>query len=274
MLFKMIIFAWLICFNQAYMKKFILLSVLCFLAGSAMAQEEDGYFNHMAAGLKVGTAGVGVELAAPIGSYFQLRAGYSMMPPVSYSRTVDVPEHPGKQGADKGPDIPVDAKATMHFQNAELMLDIFPSSESGFHITAGLFYGPKNAIKVTNTSPLPNDYNIVGLSVVEGGEDYTVRAVNNKVNGYIGVDALRPYLGIGFGRAVTTDRRVNFTFDLGAIYWGKPGLFAPGEPLIGDWKDVRITPESLNNRDDGLIKKAEKLVVYPMLNVHLFVNLF
>jgi hypothetical protein len=161
------------------MKKFILLSVLCFLAGSAMAQEEDGYFNHMAAGLKVGTAGVGVELAAPIGSYFQLRAGYSMMPPVSYSRTVDVPEHPGNHGSDKGPDIPIDAKATMHFQNAELMLDIFPSAENGFHITAGLFYGPRSAIKVTNITPMPNDYNTVGLSVEEGGEDYTVKAVNN-----------------------------------------------------------------------------------------------
>ena len=101
-----------------------------------------------------------------------------------------------------------------------------------------------------------------------------ILAVNNKIDGYIGVDALRPYFGIGIGRAVTTDHKVSFTCDLGAFYWGKPGLFAPGEDLFGEWKDVRITAASLNGRDEGMIEKAEKLVIYPMLNFHLFFNLF
>ena len=251
------------------MKKIILLSVICCLAFNASAQEL-GYFNHLALGVKAGTAGVGVELAAPVGSYFQVRAGYALVPPLSYSRTVEVPEHPGKHGSDKGANIPVDAKATCNLSNAELLLDIFPFEKSDFHITAGMLYGPKNAIKVTNTSPLPNDYNTVGLDV----DGYTVKAINNYIDGYIGVESLRPYLGIGLGRAVRTDRKVSFTCDLGAFYWGKPGLFAPGEPLIGDWEDVRITAASLNGRDEGLIEKAEKFSLYPMVNVHLFVNLF
>ena len=255
------------------MKKIVLLSVLCCLAGSAMAQEI-GYFNHVAIGLEAGTAGVGAQLAAPIGQYFQLRAGYAMMPPLSYTRTIDVPEHPGEHGSAKGANVPVDAKATIHLSNVELLFDIFPFETSDFHITAGMLYGPKDIVKVTNTSALPNDYNIVGLAVESEGEEYTVKAINNHIDGYIGVESLRPYLGIGLGRAVRTDRRVSFTCDLGAVYWGKPGLFAPGEPLIGDWKDVRITAASLNNRDEGLIAKAEKLVLYPMVNVHLFVNLF
>ena len=238
-----------------------------------MAQEL-GYFNHASIGVQAGTAGVGVQLAAPVGDYFQLRAGYAVMPPLSITRTVDVPEHPGKQGAEKGDNIPVDAKATLHLSDVELFVDIFPFEQSDFHITAGMLYGPKDVVKVTNTSNLPNDYNIVGLAVESDGEEYTVRAVNNHIDGYIGVESLRPYLGIGLGRAVRTDRRLSFTCDLGAVYWGKPGLFAPGEPLIGDWKDVRITAASLNNRDKGLIAKAEKLNLYPMLNVHLFVNLF
>ena len=252
------------------MKKFIVLSVLCFLAGSAMAQEEDGFFNHLSLGVQAGTAGIGAQLATPVGPNFQIRAGYAIMPPFSYSRTVDVPEHPGKHGSEKGANIPVDAKANLHLSNAELMFDIFPSSTGIFHITAGLLYGPKNVIKVTNTSALPSDYNIVGLDV----DEYTVRAVNNKIDGYIGVDALRPYFGIGLGRAVTTDHKVSFTCDLGVFYWGKPGLFAPGEDLFGEWKDVRVTAASLNGRDEGLIEKAEKLVVFPMLNFHLFFNLF
>ena len=254
--------------NQVSMKKIMLLSVLLCLGINAMAQEV-GYFDHLALGIKAGTAGVGAELAAPIGPYFQVRAGYALMPPVSYSRTVSVPEHPGKQGSDKGADVPVDAKATVNLSNAELLFDIFPMEQSGFHITAGLMYGPKSAIKVVGSS-FPADYNVVGLDV----DGYTVKAVNGKIDGYIGVDALRPYLGVGFGRAVRTDRTVSVTCDLGAIYWGKPGLYAPGEPLIGDWEDVRITSDSLNGRDEGLIAKAEKLVVYPMVNVHVFFNLF
>lgn len=81
-------------------------------------------------------------------------------------------------------------------------------------------------------------------------------------------------MGVGVGRAVNPDRRVNVTADLGVLYWGKPGLYAPGEPLVGDMVDVRVTSASLNGRDEGLLSKAEKFVVYPMLNLHVFVNLF
>ena len=255
------------------MKKIILLSVLCCLAFSAMAQEV-GYFNHLAIGVKAGTSGVGAELAAPVGPYFQVRAGYALMPPLSYTRTVKVPEHPAEHGAEKGASIPVDAKATANLSNVELLLDIFPFEQSSFHITAGMLYGPKNVIKVANTSPLPEDYNTFGLSVDANGNNYSVRAKNYYTEGYIGVESLRPYLGIGLGRAVRTDRTVSFTCDLGAIYWGKPGLYAPGEDIFGNWEDVRITSESMNGRDEGLIKDAEKLCLYPMVNVHLFVNLF
>lgn len=252
------------------MKKIILLSVICCLAFNAAAQET-GYFDHLAIGVKAGTAGVGAELAAPVGPYFQVRAGYAIMPPLSYSRTVEVPEHPGAHGSDKGADYPVDAKATCNLSNAELLVDIFPFEQIDIHFTAGMLYGPKNAVKVTNTTPLPKDYDIIGLDV----DGYTVMAVDRYIDGYVAVESLRPYLGVGWGSAVRSDRKVSFTCDLGAIYWGKPGLYAPGYDFITDnWKDVRITASSLNGHDKGLIEKAEKLSLYPMVNVHLFFNLF
>ena len=252
------------------MKRIILVTALfCFLAGQAIAQE-DGYFNHLSAGLSLGSGGVGIQMAAPMGSSFQLRAGYSIFPPLSFSKTVTVPEHPGASGSGKGANIPVDAKATMNLSDAELLVDFFPGGHEWFHFTAGVLYGPASVINVTNTSPLPEDYNTVGLDV----DGFTVKAINNYINGYIGAGTLRPYAGIGFGRAVKPDRPVTFTFDFGAMFWGKPGLFAPGEPLIGDWQDVRITSASLNGRDEGLIELAEKLVVYPMLNMHVFIKLF
>ena len=252
------------------MKRFILVTALfCFLAGQAIAQE-DGYFNHLAAGLSIGTGGVGIEMAAPIGSSIQMRAGYSLFPQVSYTRSIGVPEHPGASATGKGATIPVDAKATMNLSDLELLFDYFPAGSEWFHFTLGMMYGSKAVIKVENTSPFPDDYNVVGLDV----DGYTVKAVNNYAHGYVGASSIRPYAGIGFGRAVKPDRTVSFTFDFGAMFWGKPGLFAPGEPLIGDWQDVRITSEAVNGRDEGLIEMAEKLVVYPMLNMHLFIKLF
>lgn len=256
------------------MKRFFLLTVLCCLAGSALAQEEKGYFDNMAIGLQLGTAGVGIELAAPVGPYFEMRAGYSLLPPLSFNKNVGVPEHPGEHGSAKGETKSVNVKATSHVSEAQLLFDIFPWKEGNFRLSVGMMYGPKDVVKVTNTNPLPDDYNTVGLNIVDGEDDFSVRAINNYINGYIGARTLRPYAGIGFGRAVNTDRRLNFTCDLGAMFWGKPGLFAPGETIFGEWKDVRVTTEAAAGHDEGLIKLAEKIIAYPMVNVHLFYTLF
>ncbi len=252
------------------MKKIILIPVLLWcLAGTALAQE-NGFFNHMAAGISAGTAGAGLELATTLGPSFQLRAGGSFMPPFSFTRTVSLPEHPGNIGSAKGKSVPVDAKATLHDPGLELLVDYFPAGYELFHFTLGVLYGPRDVVKVTNTTPLPDDYNTAGLDI----DDYTVRATDNYINGYVGVNSFRPYVGVGIGRAVRPEKVLSFTADFGAAFWGKPGLYAPGEPLIGDWKDVRVTSEALEGKDQGLIGLAEKIIVYPMLNLHLFVRLF
>ncbi|MBR4756280.1 MAG: hypothetical protein IK076_04995 [Bacteroidales bacterium] len=256
------------------MKKIILLAVLCCLAGSAMAQEERGYFDKMAVGLQVGTAGLGIEMAVPVGPNLEMRAGYSFLPPFSFTKTVSVPEHPGEQGSAKGESIPVDVKATSHISDAQLLLDIFPAKDGIFRFTVGLLAGPKDVVKVTNTTRLPDDYNTFGLGIDDGEDDYSVRAVNNYISGYIGSHTLRPYAGIGLGRAIRPEKRLSFSCDLGAMFWGTPGLFAPGESIFGDWKDVRITTEAAAGKDEGLIKIAEKVVLYPMINLHLFYTIF
>ena len=247
---------------------FVLLPFIACLHLGVYAQD-DGYLNHAGIGLQVGTNGIGLELASPVGPSFQARVGYTFVPPFSRTRVVQVPEHPGATGEGKGRDMPVDVKATSQLSDLEILLDYFPLPSSSFRVTAGLMYGPKDVLGVKNTSPLPSDYNTVGLDV----DDYTVKAINNYVDGYIGVNSIRPYVGVGLGRAYRSDRRFSFTFDLGALFWGRPGLFAPGEPLIGDWKDVRVDSRSLNGRDDGLVVLAEKITVYPSLNAHVFINL-
>lgn len=256
------------------MKRVVLIfSLFCLMAGGSKAQEV-GFFDHMAAGVTFGTAGVGVELAAPMGPHFQLRAGYAMVPPVSYNRTFSVPEHPGNVVTGSGANVNVDVKATSNISNAELLVDFFPGDMGFFRLTAGALYGPGNIIKVKNTTPLPSDYNTTGLGVDTADNNYTVRAQNGYCDAYVGVNSIKPYVGIGFGSAVRPERKFYITFDLGVAYWGKPGLYALGEPLVGDWEYVKVTPDSLSGHDDGLLTKAEKVVVYPMMNLHLFFNLF
>ena len=42
--------------------------------------DEFGIFDHMSVGLNLGTTGVGIDLAAPVTDYLQVRAGYNYFP--------------------------------------------------------------------------------------------------------------------------------------------------------------------------------------------------
>lgn len=250
-------------------KIFALPLLLLCLSVSLTAREKE-WPSSLSAGLQLGSGGLGIELAAPIGTSFRVRAGYSILPSLPYRRTVGVPEHPGAVGTEKGRNIPVDAKASLHLSDLEAFLDYYPLPDNGFHLTAGLLYGSRNVVNIRNITPLPDDYNIVGLDV----DGYSVKAVANNIKGYIAVNPIRPYFGLGYDLPVGSDGRYSASFSVGAFYWGGPALFAPGEPLIGDWKDVRVPSSYLNGHDDGLVRKAEKTFVYPLVAVHLYRVLF
>ena len=252
-----------------YMKK-IIIPLLVFLLSFGAEAQESGFLNHLSAGLQLGSDGLGIELATPLGSSFRARAGYSFLPSIPYRKTVTAPEHPGAVGSAKGKDIPVDAKASLHLSDIEVFLDYYPMSDNGFHVSAGLLCGSRKVVSIKNVTPLPDDYNIVGLDV----DGYTVKAVRNTIEGYIATNSLRPYLGVGYDIPISSDNRYSLSVDLGAFYWGKPELYAPGEPLIGDWKDVRVPSSTLNGRDEGLVEKAERTSFYPLLGVHFYRVLF
>ena len=167
---------------------------MVFLLSFGAEAQESGFLNHLSAGLQIGSDGLGIELASPLGSSFRARAGYSFLPSIPYRKTVSAPEHPGAVGSAKGKDIPVDAKASLHMSDIEVFLDYYPMSYNGFHVSAGLLCGSRKVVSIKNVTPLPDDYNIVGLDV----DGYTVKAVRNTIEGYIATNSLRPYLGVGY----------------------------------------------------------------------------
>ena len=75
------------------MKKLILfcfLFIVCAKNTQMVAQSESGIFNSLAVGASVGTTGIGIDLATPIGNYVAVRAGVSFMPNISFDTNVDV----------------------------------------------------------------------------------------------------------------------------------------------------------------------------------------
>ena len=80
------------------MKKLLLFCLLLFISAESIqtaAQEsketkkEQGIFNSVAVGLGVGTTGINIDVASPIGNHFALRGEVNIMPGFSYSDEVD-----------------------------------------------------------------------------------------------------------------------------------------------------------------------------------------
>ena len=76
------------------MKKLSLMIIMALFGLQALkAQdtvEEFGVFNHLGVGVGLVTTGIDFELAAPVGDFFQVRAGYSFFPKTSYKYKSDI----------------------------------------------------------------------------------------------------------------------------------------------------------------------------------------
>ena len=96
--------------------------------------------------------------------------------------------------------------------------------------------------------------------------DYTIPVDNNgNVSGGLKVSGFRPYLGLGFGRAVPK-KRVGVMFELGVQFHGKPEVYTDS----GDVKDL------LNeiDEDDTFTKIMDKLTVYPVMKIRICGRIF
>ena len=233
---------------------------------------------YLSLGIGAGTDGLSAELAAPLGGHLQLRTGYGFatgLLSVNISQ-VKVPEHPGNPS---GSTVAVPLSAKLGTNEGRLLFDIFPGS-SDFHISVGMNMGSPRLVRGF-LKDLPSDYNTAGLYV----DGYLVKATGGVLEAAVcakglGGDyfAVKPYLGVGYGRAVKKKSRVSFSVDLGAQYQGKPYFQALGETVTDRKKMVPLSGEVLENLMPGFGDKADKYlgwaVVWPTLSAHLYVKLF
>ena len=111
-------------------------------------------------------------------------------------------------------------------------------------------------------------YDMIGAEM----GDYFVTpnpAQNGNVNAYAKVNSFRPYLGIGFGRAVPKNR-IGCQFDLGVQFWGKPDVFVPTyNKATRTYQDEKIDADNAGNDAGKVLKTISKFSVYPVLNFRL-----
>lgn len=253
------------------MKRILFLSLAAALLLSAGARAQ--VFNHLALGAGLGTDGLGLELTAPLGPRVDVRAGYGLgvglvAIPVN---GLSVPQHPG---AANSPGVPVPMKLKLGMNDARLLFNIYPG-RSGFHFTVGAYMGSPRFIRALIWN-MPDDYNTVGLDV----DGYLVKATAGTIPASLyasGIGgpgfAVKPYVGIGFGRPLSDDRVVSFSFDLGAQYQGKPGVWAQGVSVTGRVKAVEIT-DGLSEIRSFVDKYGKYAAFWPTLTFHLYVKLF
>ncbi|WP_288146535.1 hypothetical protein [Xylanibacter caecicola] len=229
-------------------------------------KNDKNIFNHLAVGLNVGTTGIGFDVAMPICNYVQVRAGVDFMPNIKVSTDFGI-DAPNVEGYN----IPqsIEAEGKVGFTNGKLLFDVYPFRSSSFHVTAGAYFGSSKIVKAYNKEygvlgDLAKYNNDVEAGLYPGAEkigvelgDYLLEPDDDgNVQASIKTASFKPYLGIGFGRAVPK-KRVGFMFDLGVQFWGTPKVYC---------FDKRLTDEDTNGGDGGIIKTISKIKVYPTMN--------
>lgn len=256
-------------------KTFFALALASLLPLMAQAQSADkNIFNQLGATIGVGTPGITLEVATPITDYVQLRAGVDFGWNIKYSTSLDLDAYNGNS---YDYDIPqeVDVEGKLKLTTGHLIADVFPFKTSSFHLSAGFYFGGSKVVNVYNTDPkqLADVVAYNELADVNGWEpvgvelgDYLLSPyrVNGggRVEANIKTNGFRPYLGLGFGKAVPQKHRFGCQFDLGVQFWGSPKIYT-----VGENGEHELTEKDANGEDGGLIKTISKVSVFPTLSV-------
>ena len=229
------------------------------LAIPAGAQDSQ-IFNHLSIGAEVGTTGWGFEAAVQLTHFVTFRTGFTTLPRFNIKTDINYTTH----GTEKN----VDVLGRIHMSDYKLLADIYPFKHSSFHLTGGFYAGLPN---------LGTAYNKEKLEV-KTGEGLEIGGLfirpdeNDLVKLRLQVNSFKPYVGLGFGRPISSKHKVSAAFDLGVMFWGKPKIkiYSPDED---QW--VRVTKEDIDDEDfhDG-VNKLEKFTVYPVLNFRIYYNAF
>lgn len=245
------------------------------------ANAQLGVFNHMTVGANVGTTGIGADVAMPITRFFDIEAGFSIMPHFKYNTDVhtnvsldDINALLPPQQQININDIPIQGKLKM--VNGKIMINFMPFAVNSFHITVGAYFGGRDVIEVYNredgqlrtiseVNQILTDFDVpeIGLKV---GDYLLTPDANGNVKATLKTKSFKPYVGIGFGRGVVKTKPIGFKVDLGVMFWGSPEVI--------DQNGIILTKQDWEGKDGGTFKTISRIKVYPVLNFRLCGKIF
>lgn len=252
-------------------------------------------FNHLSVGASVSTSGIGLELATPIGRFFTIHAGADYMPSfsikshINYDRPAVLNNVPSWFLEERYVNIPetganVEVVGKPNLTQGKVLFDFNAASTgAGFRLTAGVYFGNKILARAKAVDKTIAAVELYNKDIADGtvqAEPSHPDGITVDLEGYpmtldrgrtaleLSVNKVRPYIGIGWGRAMPR-KRLSFNFDLGVLYIGSPKVIDKygGNEISKD--DPRIT-QKLSDAI-GLING---IPVYPMLKFTLFGRIF
>ncbi|MGH8856370.1 MAG: hypothetical protein ACREWI_19070 [Telluria sp.] len=150
----------------------------------------------------------------------------------------------------------VDYKLDGKLATFDVLFDWYVLSNSSFRLTSGVLYNGTrfNAVGVPGA----------GGSFTFNGTTYSATDIGS-LKGDVSFRRAAPYVGIGWGNALTPNKRLNFSADIGAFYQGKAqvnliplGCTTSNEVCVKLARDVAV--EELR-----LSEEASDYKVYPVL---------
>jgi len=202
---------------------------------STTAQAED-----FALGVKGGTIGLGFEGVFRLSEQINLRAQHTQ-----FSKDVNESSSGGSSDLDFNLDLDIGMTA--------LMLDYHPFN-GAFRLTAGY---AKNANQLNGSAVPSGSYEI-------GDNIYTAADIGN-VNATIDFKSTAPYLGFGWGNAVSPDNGFGISFEVGVLLQGAPKINLTttkqlATPALQQQLEANIAKETATFEEDTKSFKAWPVV--------------
>ena len=247
----------------------------------------DGLFNHLSIGIHSGLAGSGIDVTMPVHRLITVRTGYSGLhfgeikfksintaDEVADYALVEDDAVRRAQMSDK-----IELAAKPNFWNIFLLAEIHPFTNDSFHFTAGLYFGSKNFIHFRNTNEgaleflyyanqLVEDYNQVfrtnypPIGLKFGDYVFTADEHGN-IDVRMKTNAVKPYIGIGFGQHLAKKHRVSLAVDAGLLFWGTPKFVLNNDTEIKS-----------SGKNSGITGALSWLKAWPNLQIRVAYKIF
>ncbi|MDY6206138.1 MAG: hypothetical protein SPI30_05250 [Prevotella sp.] len=257
------------------MKRTILATILsCISTISVHAQQasfERGIFNTLGTHISVGTEGLGLGVATSLTPYVEVSAALNFMPSFKFSETVDIMADVNLIYNGITYTIPVqeiNVKGSLARTTCDLKVSCYPFGEkSGFFVATGFSFGGSKLISVTGHSDdmeqfisNPNIPSGIKEQVYVELDKYKIHFdQRGNVNASLRVNGFRPYLGLGFGRQVPSNR-VGYRFEMGCQFHGTAEIYQGNQKA-----DI----DDLKEHDDSFTDIIDKITVYPVIKLTL-----